>query len=223
MGATLAEVPVGETFTVWYRKFTILDKADDHVFAIETEIDSNMLFTRRGNRFNTHLDDFRTSDVKDYLNSVYLEKLKLYGADIDRDLVTFDIDLKGSRGQPKYGFCAVKAGLLTLEQYKKYSNIIPCFHTYQPWWLATPWKTFHPSMRNRNGTFVTTVNTYNEGCAESFRCSLGVRPVLALNPSLQVNWENGLHEGNALSDFSTDELLEELLRRTMRVVPAVNN
>lgn len=207
----LEQVPVGTTFKVWGREFTVLDKGAERIFVLSADLDSDMPFRREDNPSDAPYNDFRASDIKDYLNGPYLEKLEEAGADIDHDLLEFDVDLKCTLGQHEYGSCTVKAGLLTLEEYGEYYDIIPFADDW--WWLATPWKTPLRSPYTNyanNSWYVYSNGGYDSGsCSHSY----GVRPALTLNPSLLVSWEDGSIEKIDLSTVPTEELLDELRRR----------
>ncbi len=196
----LEQVPVGTTFKVWGKDFTVLDKGEGRIFVLAAELDSDMPFRREDNPSDAPYNDFRASDIKDYLNGPYLEKLAEAGADISNDLLEFEVDLKCTLGQHEYGSCTVKAGLLTLEEYGEYYDIIPFADDW--WWLATPWATplRSPYTSYTNGSWRVLSNG---GCG-NYYCSYsgGVRPALTLNPSLLVSWES--YEKDESDNDSTD-------------------
>lgn len=120
--------------------------------------------------------------------------------------------------QHEYGTDVVKAGLLTLEQYGEFYDIIPLIE--DDWWcLATPWKTPSRSPRTYNTASVWYVYTDGDYYYSSYNSTFGVRPALNLNPLLLVAWEDdgvsedGTRDLNILSEFTLDELLGEIKRR----------
>ena len=148
----LEKVPVGETFEVWNRKFTVLEKNADMVFVLAAEIETKMPFREDDEDYKVAPNDFRDSSIKKYLNGEYLNVLERDGANIREDILPLVVDLKCTLGQHEYGTDTVKAGLLTLEQYGEYYDIIP---TVDDWWcLATPWKTPSRSPYTRNVGYV---------------------------------------------------------------------
>lgn len=212
---TLANVPVGTTFTIWNRKFTVLDKSKDRVFVLAAKSETSMPFRNEDSEVDAPWNNFGESDIRNYLNLDYLAALRDAGADTDHDLIPFDVELKCTMGQHEYGSCTVKAGLLMLEQYGEYYDIIPLIDDW--WWLATPWKTPSRSPHTSNTSCVWYVRMngdydYGNGASNS----LGVRPSLTLNPFLLVSWEDESYEGSPLSEISTDELLNELRRRAAK-------
>ena len=132
-------------------------------------------------------NNFWDSSVRAYLEGDYLEELVEAGAEVDRDILEMELDLKCTLGQHEYGVARVHAGLLTLEQYGKYYDIIPRIDT--TYWLATPWKTPSRSPFTDYASYVWYV--YSGGNYGSWSCSgsIGVRPALTLSPSLLVSVE----------------------------------
>ena len=69
-------------------------------------------------------NNFKESDIKRVLNTWFLKKLN------KKDLLEFEIDLG------KYGTDKTYVGLLTVDQYEKYRDLIPNMDFW--WWLASP-------------------------------------------------------------------------------------
>ena len=106
-----------------------------------------------------------------------------------------ELDLKCTLGQHEYGTARVYVGLLTLEQYGKYYNIIPRIDT--TYWLVTPWTTPSRSSCISNTSLVWCVHC-NGDCSYWYsNGAFGVRPTLLLDPSLLVSIEcDGKEESN---------------------------
>lgn len=183
----LADVPFGKNFEIWGHAYTVLDSDDKGVFVLETETVCEMPFREDEVDYKVAPNDFRDSSVRAYLEGRYTEGLVSAGAKLDEDILPMELDLKCTLGQHEYGVSRVHAGLLTLEQYGKYYDIIPKIDT--PYWLVTPWKT--PSRSP-----LTYFTSYVWGVGSDGYCSLwgyndayGVRPALTLSPSLLVSVE----------------------------------
>lgn len=206
----LKTVPVGATFEVWGQRFTVLDYNDNGVFCLAADLTGDEVsFRSKEDKFTVAPNDFRDSTIKQYLNETYLEHLKEAGAEIG-DIAETAVDLKCTMGQHEYGAYTVLVGLLTLEQYGMYYDIIPPIHDW--WWLATPWTT--PS--RSQGTFTTTQSWYiHDDIIARCSCfgSYGVRPTLTLCPLLLVSLESEDEDNGCLGQYSTKELLAELARR----------
>ena len=146
--------------------------------------------------------------VYQYLAETYLAELVSKGADLGRDIRKMEIDLKCTLGRHEYGTARVYAGLLTLEQYGKYYDIIPRIGT--AYWLATPWKTPIRSPYAIGTSSVWYVSS--DGNYDSWYCdgTFGVRPTLALSPSLLVSVECDEHE--AVDEDKWHAYLEHMIR-----------
>lgn len=183
----LADVPFGKNFEIWGHAYTVLDSDDKGVFVLETETVCEMPFREDEVDYKVAPNDFRDSSVRAYLEGTYTEELVRAGAKTGEDILPMELDLKCTLGQHEYGVAKVYAGLLTLEQYGKYYDIIPKIDT--TYWLATPWKT---PLRSPNTLDTDNVwYVYSNGNYRYWGCSntYGVRPALTLSPSLLVSVE----------------------------------
>lgn len=183
----LSEVPVGTTFEAWNHKYTVLNKEDNKIFVLAEEIETMMQFRKNIKIYTVAPTDFRDSSIRNWLNNDYLGILQKNGLKND-DILDLEIDLKCTLGQHEYGKDKVKIGLLTLEEYGKYYDVIQCVDS--PWWLATPWRT--PSRSTNVFDITYTWLVYSNGDCDYWLCSSmgGVRPALNLSPSLLVVWED---------------------------------
>lgn len=181
----LEDVPFGRDFEIWGHTYTVLDGDDRGVFVLEADAVCEMPFREDEMYYEVAPNDFRDSSVRAYLEGNYLGDLLEAGAVLDRDIFRMEIDLECTLGQCEYGAERVYAGLLTLEQYGTYYDIIPRIDT--TYWLATPWKTPNRSMSGTSSVWnVSSNGSYNLwGCGRAF----GVRPALTLSPSLLVSVE----------------------------------
>lgn len=206
----LAKVPAGKSIDVFGKKFTVLEHTYDGVLALSETVEKEMPF-RDCCEARAAPNDFRDSDIHRYLNGEYLDELTDSMAEEDAILV-MEMDLKCTLGQREYGSWKVRAGLLTLEQYGKYFDIIP--KTDCAWWLATPYGTPLRSPYTNNTYYAW--NVFTDGNCGSGSCanSYGVRPALVLNSSLLVSCDDLSSDVSAqLSDFSDEDLLAEIKRR----------
>ena len=181
----LSDVAVGKNFEIWGHVYTVLDCNDKGIFVLETETVCEMPFREDEVDYKVAPNDFRDSSVRAYLEGYYLGKLMLAGAKLDRDILEMELDLKCTLGQHEYGMTSVHAGLLTLEQYGKYYDIIPRIDT--DYWLATPGKTpsRSPSTSYTDDVwYVSSDGNYNNW---GYSGACGVRPALTLSPSLLVS------------------------------------
>ena len=181
----LSDIAVGKNFEIWGHVYTVLDCNDKGIFVLETETVCEMPFREDEVDYKVAPNDFRDSSVRTYLEGHYLAKLMIAGAKLDRDILEMELDLKCTLGQHEYGVARGHAGLLTLEQYGKYYDIIPRIDT--DYWLATPGKTpsRSPSTSYTDDVwYVSSDGNYNNW---GYSGACGVRPALTLSPSLLVS------------------------------------
>lgn len=177
----LKKIPCGEAFKAFGEVFTVLDHVDGGVLAIRKDYWKNAPFDT-GSKNN-----LSEASIRNVLGE-YVVMLKNNGAK-DDDLLPLHIDLKATDGTRAYGYFDTNAGLLTLEQYGRYKDIIPFASGW--WWLATPWATrWLRSPYTYSSTYAWYVNT--DGNYSSYSCSIsnGVRPVLNFSSSLLVSPED---------------------------------
>lgn len=186
---TLADVPVGTTFMAWSREYTLLDKSDSSAFVIARWTERNMPFHSEpeDEESQVPLNDFRNSPIRYWLNDDYLGELQECGLR-NEQIYDMRVDLKCTLGQHEYGEDKVKVGLLTMEQFGKYYDIIPKLE--ENWWLATPWKTPCRSTSVNYPKYVW--RAFGDGNCGTCMCdnTLGVRPVMSLSLELEVEWED---------------------------------
>lgn len=180
----LKDVPFGNNFKIWNHEYTVLDSDDKGIFVLETSVVCEMPFREDEVDYKVAPNDFRDSPVRAYLEGRYTEGLVSAGAKLDEDILPMELDLKCTLGQREYGVARVHAGLLTLEQYGKYYDIIPKIVT--PYWLATPWKT--PSRSPYTDVTYGVWSVNSDGVYNGWDCNdtFGVRPALIFNPSFLV-------------------------------------
>lgn len=200
----LGDVAVGKNFEVWDHTYTVLDSDDKGVFVLETDSVCNISFRDEEADYKVAPNDFRDSSVKAYLEGTYTEELVRAGAKTGEDILPMELDLKCTLGQHEYRVAKVYAGLLTLEQYGKYYDIIPRIDT--TYWLATPWKT--PSRSSDTESTNRVWYVYSDGDCNNWDYSYtyGVRPILTLSPSLLVSIECDRN------DFSNPTSWQEYLK-----------
>jgi len=169
----LRKIPCGNAFEVFGEKFVVLDHSADGVLSIRNDNWKDAPFDRDAK------NDLREASVLGVLKD-YEWILRSNGAD-DDDLLPLHIDLKATDGTRTYGYIERTVGILTLEQYGKYKDIIPFASKW--WWLASPWTTrwlrTHIIRPTHYTWFVHSNGDYN---SNDCSCHGGVRPVLNFAP-----------------------------------------
>lgn len=173
----------------------VLDVEQDKILVLAKESIGNMPFDE-GNSNN-----FPKGTLCKYLNGEFIKTLKANGADTSA-LIPTTIDLTSDDGLKDYGETTQKIFLLTCDMYRKYRSIIPNLDDW--WWLATAYSTesngyaYGARIVRSDGSL-----SYSDACYGS----TGVRPAFYLKSSILESLSP------SLSEFTTEELLKEVLRR----------
>lgn len=173
----------------------VLDVEQDKILVLAKESIGNMPFDE-GNSNN-----FPKGTLCKYLNGEFIKKLKANGADTSA-LIPTTIDLTSDDGLKDYGETTQKIFLLTCDMYRKYRSVIPNLDDW--WWLATAYST------ESNGYASAARAVYSDGSLDynyAYNGTLGVRPAFYLKSSILESLSP------SLSEFTTEELLKEVLRR----------
>ena len=211
MKKKLETLTPGTLFPYAGRDFIVLDEKDGGILVLEHQSQESMPFTS-ADRDVANMNDFRTSSIREYLNGDYYADLLENGAD-ESNILDLTIDLKATDGTRAYGYDTCKVGLLTLEQYGKYKEIIP-LNEDDWWWLATPWTTrWLRSPNTSSATYACYVRTSGASNYNYCSFSYGIRPALVLSSSLLVSVEPDENETAELDAYSTKALANELARR----------
>lgn len=146
-------------------------------------------------------NNFAASSLRSHLNGPYLRSLTDGNPD---EIITRTVDLTALNGSKEYGTCECKVAPLTLDELRKYHDILPLPESFE--WSVTPWST--PEV-NEDDKWVMGLNT--DGGVNGGDCTStnGSRPAFLIPSSLTVEVE----DANPLEQYSTRELAEELFRR----------
>ena len=173
----------------------VLDVEQDKILVLAKESIGNMPFDE-GNSNN-----FPKGTLCKYLNGEFIKTLKANGADTSA-LIPTTIDLTSDDGLKDYGETTQKIFLLTCDMYRKYRSIIPNLDDW--WWLATAYST----ESNGYATYARFVSSDGSlGYGNAYLGNIGVRPAFYLKSSILESLSP------SLSEFTTEELLKEVLRR----------
>lgn len=127
----LSDVEIGKTF-----------KGNDGVERILLDLfpDGRAVTVTKGfvfaDVFDFDSNNYATSHIKKRLEEEILPEVEnAFGAE---NVTEFEIDLLSDDGLDTYGKVSTKCGLLTSEQYRKYTRLIAQYKVNDWWWLATP-------------------------------------------------------------------------------------
>lgn len=180
----------GDIITLADVKFAVLDIIDGNPFVVA--------LTNQGSS--------RFGDSNNYANSTLRNVVEnwLEDLDIDTDLVMErEIDLTTLDGYKGYGKLKVKAAPLTMDEARKYAELIPDPDDWS--WLATGWG----APEHFGSLFALYVSSGGYWLSSHCSGSRGIRPALMLSSALLTSVEIKTD----LSDVSTDDLMAELKRR----------
>lgn len=175
--------------------YIVLDVEQDKILVLAKESIGDMPFDE-GNSNN-----FPKGTLCKYLNDEFIKKLKANGADTSA-IVPTTINLTSDDGLKDYGETTQKIFLLTCDMYRKYRSVIPNLDDW--WWLATAYSTesngyaYYARLVYSDGSLVNGIAYYGY---------YGVRPAFYLKSSILESLSP------SLSEFTTEELLKEVLRR----------
>lgn len=145
-------------------------------------------------------NNFAASSLRAHLNGPYLASLTDGNPD---EIITRTVDLTALNGSKEYGSCECKVAPLTIDELRKYHDILPLPERFE--WSVTPWST--PAV-NEDDTWVMGLDS--RGGIGNYDCNdtYGSRPAFLIPSNLPVEVE-----GNPLEQYSTRELAEEIFRR----------
>ena len=145
-------------------------------------------------------NNFAASSLRSHLNGPYLVSLTDGNPD---EIIIRTVDLTALNGSKEYGSCECKVAPLTIDELRKYHDILPLPERFE--WSVTPWST--PAV-NEDDTWVMGLNSNGDIINHYCRSSFGSRPAFLIPSNLPVEVE-----GNPLEQYSTRELAEEIFRR----------
>lgn len=96
-------------------------------------------------------NNFASSSLRAHLNGPYLRSLTDGNPD---EVITRTVDLTALNGSKEYGTCECKVAPLSLDELRKYADIIPIPERFE--WSVTPWST--PKV-NEDDTWVMGLNS----------------------------------------------------------------
>ena len=156
-------------------EYIVCDQLDESTLVIRKDLlEEDMSFGAN--------NDWRESEVKDYLNSVYLQDLKKnFGEDAIRKIHT---KLTSLDGYDDYGISNDMVGMMTAIDYMEYHKYIGnCDRSY---WLSTPDST-ESSINDHHVRLVTSCGNTDFDDSGWLR---GVRPFFILQSDIFVSCDN---------------------------------
>lgn len=170
-GEKFRSLEIGDTFELAGLTWKMLDRTDKGIVCLAERIKDSF-------DFGTN-NDWKESSIRKYLNKEFYEKLV---DEIGEDhVVTFERVLTSLDGQKEYGSCEDKVSIISLDEYRKYRELIPNEKYW--WWTLTPDST----KCNNDTSWVCIVSP--GGCIDRnlYYNSSGVRPFCILKSNIFVS------------------------------------
>lgn len=165
----LEGLDIGDTFELADTTWKILDITSAGYICLADSIEDM--------KFDSNSNNWENSDLRDYLNEGFLEKI---AAEIGlENIISFERNLLSLDGQTEYGKCEDKVSLLTVDEYRKYRNLIPNTKDYW-WWLVSPWSTPCNDYKRAVAVVSSAGGIIDSGCGDVD----GVRPVCIFSSSI---------------------------------------
>lgn len=147
-------------------------------------------------------NNFAASSLRAHLNGPYLRSLTDGNPD---EVITRTVDLTALNGSTEYGTCDCKVAPLTLDEFRKYRDILPLPERFE--WSVTPWST--PKVNEDDTYYAWRLGSVGRISIYICYYSSGSRPAFLISSSLTVEAE----DTNPLEQYTVRELAEELFRR----------
>lgn len=163
------KLAIGDTFELAGLKWKILDITEKGYMCLAERLEKTM-------KFDSSCNDWKSSDLRNYLNTEFYKKIvEVIGAE---NIIPFERDLLSLDGQTEYGTCEDKVSLLSVDEYRKYRNLIPNEKYW--WWLITPDST----KCNKDSTWIRVVSSSGYIYSYDYISDYGVRPVCIFSSSI---------------------------------------
>ena len=160
---------IGDTFELADTTWKILDITSAGYICLADSIEDM--------KFDSDSNNWENSGLRSYLNGEFFEKMT---AEIGlENIVPFERNLLSLDGQTEYGKCEDKVSLLTVDEYRKYRNLIPNTKDYW-WWLVSPWSTPCNDYKRAAAVVSSAGFIFNNSCFNYY----GVRPVCIFSSSI---------------------------------------
>jgi hypothetical protein len=134
-------------------------------------------------KFDDECNDFRKSSINKYLNGEYYHNEVIPGFG-ENNVLDHEVDLLSLDGLDDYDKTAVKVGLLTIDDYRRYRKNCLKENMDSSWWLSTPDST--PS--GYGDGYVQCVRDGGSVGYGGYGWDRGVRPDLLLKSNIFVSF-----------------------------------
>lgn len=176
---------IGDKININGVDLLILDFIDDDPFVLAYNLDDVSIFSNKNNCYSTSI---LRSNIENWFCSTEIIAIPRL------------INLKAMDGYDKFGKLRCEVAPLTFDEYRKYNYLIKK-NIKRDFWTATPW--CGPNEDIWGGKSVCYVNHTGTASVNTYSGSFGLAPAFILS-----------NKKYSIEQFTTDELLEEIRRRT---------
>lgn len=162
------KLTVGDTFELMGLKWKTLDITEQGYKCIAEKLKDNKTF---GNN-----NDWKESSIRKYLNGEFYKELA--GVICEDNIIPFERNLISLDGQKEYGTCNDHVSILSLDEYRKYRELLPNEDYY--WWTLTPDST----KCNDDISWIRVVCPSGLIFDYDYDCNFGVRPVCIFSSAI---------------------------------------
>lgn len=182
---------------------------DEPCMVLEHRSDGTLLLEMDSvNRAFGPSNNYAANSLRAYYNGAYLVSITDGNPD---EIITRTVDLTAFNGSTEYGTVECKLAPLTLDELRKYHDILPCPENGFEW-SVTPWSA---SKVNEEDNLV--LGLYPDGGINGNNCvyAFGSRSAFLIPSTLtvEIDGDEGQEASNPLERYTTKELAAELLRR----------
>lgn len=164
-----AGLKIGDTFELIGKQWKILDSNENGMLCLCME-------SLGDKTFDSECNEWSSSNLRDYLNTEIYKKI--CGEIGEENVIEFERNLMSLDGQTEYGTCKDSVSLISIDEYRKYRNMIPNFDEW--WWTLSPYST----KCNEDSSWVAVVLPGGFIISWYFNYSIGVRPVCIFSSTI---------------------------------------
>ena len=187
MQKKLKEIKPGEVFT--YANYEWIKLEEEGLCLMKDILEERA--------FDKDFNDWRNSELREYLNNDFYENLIKNGAD-EKDFLMIETDLTADDGLKDYGISKNIISLMTADLYRRNRYLLKPLESW--WWLATPY-----SCLASNSCVMRCV--YSSGTLSYYSAydgNFGVRPICKLSNDtlVEVPGEGKIQENEEIEDIT---------------------
>lgn len=192
----LRELAAGTVFTYAGHRWIKIEGEEGEALALTENIIEDRAFDEEDR------NNWKTSDLREYLNNDFYELLLENGAS-EKDFLLVETDLTADDGLKDYGTSKDLVSLLTADLYRKNRHLLKPINNW--WWLATPYSCL--ASYSYYVRCVHTSGTLNSNYA--YNGGIGVRPLCNLSSEILVTVDEEEENEAEERKATTTELIKE--------------